>query len=251
MAELANSQLIVRNTFLHFVVDDAAEELQRIRRSYSDHCIDYVNLGHKTDDECCCNFSDSTSAAGTSCEDSVPCTSRTSSDVGSDDVGCLAEVASGPPGIFTSQDGTTVIVRKVPNNVSRAEFIDKLDAEGFARTYSFVYLPMNFEKNVALGYAIVNFSDPAAAAAAVLHLPGVELSGKRLEASISEAKQSLSDLILRYRDSSVMHSSVPDDCKPVLFSDGLVVPFPKPTTIVDPPVLAKDKKKSQRSARSM
>lgn len=181
----------------------------------------------------------------------MPCTSRTGSDVGSDDVGCWAEVVSGPPGIFTSQDGTTVIVRKIPDNVSRAEFLNMLDAEGFGQTYSFVYLPMNFEKRVALGYAIVNFSEPTSAAAAVLHLAGVELGGKRLEASISEAKQSLSDLILRYRDSSVMHSSVPDDNKPVIFSDGLVVPFPKPTTTVDPPVLAKNKKKSKRSARSM
>jgi hypothetical protein len=255
MAELATSQLIVRNTFLHLVAKDTAEDMPRLRRSHSDHFIDY--LGHKVD-QSCSDCSDSTSTAA----DSAPCTSGAGSEVGSDDVGHWVEVVAGPPGIFTAaaaaqsincqstpdEDGTTVIVRKIPGDVSRTEFLDMLDAEGFAQSYTFVYLPMSFEKRVALGYAIVNFAQPTSAAGAVLRLSSVEIGGKQLEASISDAKQSMSDLILRYRDSSVMHSSVPDDFKPLIFSDGLVVPFPEPTTTLDPPVHGKDKKKIKRSA---
>jgi len=144
---------------------------------------------------------------------------------------------------------TTVIVRKVPSNMSRATFLAMLDAEGFERLYTFLYLPKDFQKGVGLGYAIVNFAQAESASAAALRLSSVEASGEWLQASISAEKQSLSDLIRRYRDSAVMHSSVPDECKPILFSDGLRVPFPEPTKTLDPPVYAKVTRGVRRSTR--
>jgi RNA recognition motif-containing protein len=133
--------------------------------------------------------------------------------------------------------------------MSRAAFLDMLDTQGLEQLYTFVYLPMNFQKGLGLGYAIVNFAEPTSAAAAALRLSNVELGGKLLQANISDEKQSLSDLIRRYRDSAVMHSSVPDECKPILFSDGLMVPFPEPTKHLDPPVHTKATRNVRRSAR--
>jgi RNA recognition motif-containing protein len=133
--------------------------------------------------------------------------------------------------------------------MTRPVFLDTLDTEGFQGLYTFVYLPMNFQKGVGLGYAIVNFAEATSAAAAALRLSSVELGGKKLQANISVEKQSLSDLICRYRDSAVMHSSVPDDCKPILFSDGLVMPFPEPTKTLEPPVHTKATRNARRSAR--
>jgi len=275
MADLATFQPIVRNTFWDLDSDDT-EDLPRLRRSYSDHCINYANFDCKAD------LSDSSTIAGTSESGSVAGRSRAGSEVGSDDAGSWAEMMSGPPGTFTapgmwtaptstscpalavqasqtcssdcqstSDEGTTVIVRKVSGDASRAAFLDMLDAEGFARQYAFVYVPVNFQKGVALGYAIVNFSKPAIAVAAAERLSGVELSGKQLEATLSDANQSLSDLIHRYRDSAVMHPFVPDDCKPAIFSDGLAVPFPEPTKPLEPPSLTKPKRCNRRSSNSI
>jgi RNA recognition motif-containing protein len=256
---------VIRNTFLDVDSQDVEKDLLR-KRAQSDYCIVYTD------------FSDSTTTAGTS----VAC-----SEVGSDDVGSWAElisgnegswadltatfdvfaeapkpeVAQGPPGVFAAapkayqasaaaeQDDTTIIVRKVPGEVSRAMFLDMLDAACYERQYTFVYLPMNFQKGVGLGYAIVNFATPTAAATAALRLSSVEFGGTRLQASISEEKQSLSDLIRRYRDSAVMHPSVPDACKPVLYSDGLMVPFPEPTKSLESFAQSNAKRSSRRSAR--
>jgi RNA recognition motif-containing protein len=261
---------VIRNTFLDVDSQDVEKYLLR-KRAQSDHCIVYTDFG------------DSTTTAGTS----VASSEVGSDDVGSwaelisgnegswadltatFDVFAEApkpEVAQGPPGVFAAasnapspaayqafaaaeQEDTTIIVRKVPSEVTRAMFLDMLDAVCYERQYTFVYLPMNFQKGVGLGYAIVNFATPTAAATAALRLSSVEFGGNRLHASISEEKQSLSDLIRRYRDSAVMHPSVPDACKPVLYSDGLMVPFPEPTKSLESFAQSNAKRSSRRSAR--
>merc|ERR1712107_460456 len=55
------------------------------------------------------------------------------------------------------------------------------------------------------------------------------------EAAWAEPLQGLDRHIQRYRDSPVMHSSVPDEQKPVVFSDGVRVAFPPPTRLIKPP----------------
>jgi len=51
----------------------------------------------------------------------------------------------------------------------------------------------------------------------------------------------------RFRNSSVMHSAVPDMYKPLLFVDGVRVPFPAPTKRIPSPNLTP--KPCKRSAR--
>lgn len=270
MSLLANCKPIVRNTFWDLDdldSDTEAEELPFLRpRSCSDPCIHYTDLDGKVDD------SDISTVAGTSptsCAGSVvdihfdftANTSSAGSVVGSDESDLRAEIMSGPPGVFAppgrftssapacqvpqagdagacsveARPSTAVMVRNIPSDASRAEFLAVLDSGGFAQLYNFVYVPMNFQKGVRLGYAIINFVEPTSAAYAVLHLSSVELKGNRLKASLSESKQSLSDLILKYRDSTVMHFSVPDEYKPVIFAQGTVVPFPAPSKVLEPP----------------
>lgn len=266
MAVLANAQIVVRKTFWELEVDDTRQELPFRPRSYSDHCVDYADLFCKVD------RSDLTTNAGTSNEGSV---------LGSDDCESLGalEVAFGPPGVFAApgqwivsssvpkaagvgmctegqltsdKDASTVImVRNIPVDMSRAAFLEALDTEGFAHMYNFVYLPMDFLKGVRLGYAIVNFSEPTVANAAVSNLSMVKIGGKRLDTSLSESNHCLSDLILRYRDSAVMHWSVPDEGKPIIFSEGHVVPFPQPTKFLEPPSVTKPKKNKKNIAQNI
>merc|ERR1712232_645857 len=48
-------------------------------------------------------------------------------------------------------------------------------------------------------------------------------------------RQTLQEQIERYRDSPVMHPSVPDDHKPALFVDGVRALFPPPTRAIRKP----------------
>merc|ERR1719321_875490 len=51
---------------------------------------------------------------------------------------------------------TTVMLRNIPNNYTRAKLLELLDKEGFLACYDFIYLPMDFKRNANLGYAFLN-----------------------------------------------------------------------------------------------
>jgi len=107
-------------------------------------------------------------------------------------------------------------------------FLQVMDTEGFSGQYDFVYLPTDFKRNVRFGYAIVNFVSARAARAASSLLEGHE--GWTVE--WSESHQGLDALIQRYRNSTVMHESVADVHKPLLFSAGIRATFPAPTEVL-------------------
>jgi hypothetical protein len=114
-----------------------------------------------------------------------------------------------------------------------------LDSQGFGGSYCFLYVPTDFKSLATSGYAFVGFSDNAAAAGAKRHFQGFSRWGgrcqKRCNIAWSGAVQGLEEHIERYRNSSVMHPSVPDELKPAVFVAGLRVPFPTPTREVAPP----------------
>merc|ERR1712023_236823 len=51
---------------------------------------------------------------------------------------------------------TTLMIRNIPNNMTRELFMALLESQGFARSYDFVYLPMDFKRHAGYGYAFVN-----------------------------------------------------------------------------------------------
>ena len=55
----------------------------------------------------------------------------------------------------------------------------------------------------------------------------------------SSAFQGLLEHVERYRNSPVMHMTIPDEHKPALFSEGVRVPFPEPTQLVSVPRVRK------------
>lgn len=138
-----------------------------------------------------------------------------------------------------NDDRTTLMFRNLPNNYTRAGLLDMLDAEGFNRHYSFVYLPTDFKNFAGFGYAFVNFATHEAAVRAKRHFQGYcnwsVPSQKVCEVVWSGPVQGLSAHTERYRNSPVMHDSVPDEYKPVVFVNGQRVPFPPPTKKIRPP----------------
>jgi len=140
---------------------------------------------------------------------------------------------------FVGDERTSVMLKNIPNNYTRDMFFNLLDETGFAGLYDFAYLPFDFEKKANLGYAFVNlvrgdivpsfwkvfshFSDWA--------IPSVKVATVKW----SSPHQGLLSHIERFRNSPVMHKSVPEKYKPVILLDGKRQQFPGPTKRVKPP----------------
>jgi hypothetical protein len=117
--------------------------------------------------------------------------------------------------------------------MTREMLLDLINTEGFAGCYDFVYLPLDFKTMAALGYSFVNFVDANDAERFLTHFSGFSRWGdgsdKVCEMTWSTALQGKNANIERYRNSPVMHESMPEELKPLLFKDGERVAFPKPT----------------------
>jgi RNA recognition motif-containing protein len=136
---------------------------------------------------------------------------------------------------------TTLMLRNIPNDYTRAMLTSLLDEEGFACQYNFLYLPIDFQTGAGIGYAFVNLISSAEAERFLQHFSGFSgwsiPSRKVAEVAWSNPNQGLSVHVERYRNSTVMHPSVPDEYKPVLLQDGFRVHFPLPTRAIRSPQL--------------
>mmetsp|Transcript_70102 Transcript_70102/g.203267 ORF Transcript_70102/g.203267 Transcript_70102/m.203267 type:complete len:212 (+) Transcript_70102:1-636(+) len=136
---------------------------------------------------------------------------------------------------------TSVMLRNLPNNYTRAMVLKMLDDEGFLGTYNFVYFPIDFRSRAGLGYAFVNFEDPAIIPLFWRTFEGYNKwmlpSKKSCFVSWCAPHQGLEAHVERYRNSPVMHESVPDEYKPMVFRSGMRMPFPPPTKVVRAPRL--------------
>jgi len=160
-----------------------------------------------------------------------------------------ASVLRPPPGLDApsqiSQDGhgcsgdgvaaCVAIMRNIPSKYKRNMLLDLLDRMGFKGAYVLVYLPIDFCSKVAVGYAFVGFrsTEDAARFRTVFHGFndwGCQRSSKVCDVCWSDNTHSLDDHVQRYRNSPVMHHSVPDEYRPALFDTlGERLSFPAPT----------------------
>jgi hypothetical protein len=133
----------------------------------------------------------------------------------------------------SSTPRTTLMLRNIPNCYSRSVLLELLDGHGFKGSYNLVYLPIDFNTNCGFGYAFVNFVDTESAEVFMSRLQGYSNwatpSDKVLDVTWSNAHQGFEAHVERYRNSPMMHETVPDELKPVIFVSGERVPFPPPT----------------------
>jgi len=140
----------------------------------------------------------------------------------------------------TSQEWkTTVMIRNMPNNYTREMLLNLVDSMGFAGTYDFAYLPVDFQSQAGLGYAFLNFISVAQAQLCFSRFEGFSSwevpSDKVCTVTWSQPTQGLEAHIDRYRNSPVMHHSLPFEWQPVLFHQGVRVAFPPPTKPIKTP----------------
>lgn len=136
---------------------------------------------------------------------------------------------------------------------SRDQLFELLDNEGFNGMYDLVYHPIDFGTRLGFGYAFVNFVSVEAAAECSEYFNGftrwTTKHDKACEVSQSTELQGLESHVERYRNSPVMHESVPDEFKPATFADGLRVPFPSPTKKVTKPRAPRVRRQEMRVAK--
>lgn len=142
-----------------------------------------------------------------------------------------AELPTGPK--------TTLMLQNLPDRFTRDMLINLLNREGFAGQYDFAYLPVAFDTMQGLNHAFINMCNPDSAEVFQDHFNGFKgwpvPSEKVCVAAWHDRQQGLAPLIERYRNSPVMHESVPDECKPLIFQGGRPVEFPAPTQKIKPP----------------
>lgn len=134
---------------------------------------------------------------------------------------------------------TTVMMRNIPNNYSRDMLLETIIDQGFEGQFDFIYLPMDFARCANLGYAFINLVNVESTRHFWKVFCGFSRwtipTAKVCELGWSSPHQGLQAHIERYRDSPVMHPTVPDEYKPMLFHEGARITFPPPTKALKQP----------------
>jgi hypothetical protein len=130
----------------------------------------------------------------------------------------------------TAPKQTTVALKNVRKEWRRPMLVEYLAKKGFAGRIDFCYLPMNFRSGENFGYAFLNLRDNLTAQELLEELKDEGFEVCPAEINGKEAN------IERWRNNSIMHKSVLDECKPALYDEaGRQVPFPPPTQPVSKP----------------
>lgn len=135
---------------------------------------------------------------------------------------------------------TTIMLRNLPKNLTRDSLLSMLNEKYLIGKYDFVYLPQDYKHHVGFGYAFVNFTKASDAESCMTLFDGYNNwpmpSEKQCTVGWSNQDQhGVEAHIERFRNSPVMHPDVPDEYKPMIFSNGVRVPFPEPTTKIRAP----------------
>lgn len=150
---------------------------------------------------------------------------------------------------------TTVTLSNLPTEYSRHMLVQTLRKEGFARTYDFLFLPMDLRTRTGNGYALVNFHSHKDARKAIAHFEGFSrwsvASSQMCTAAWSKFIQGTDALIERHRNSPIMHEAVPEVYKPAMYdTTGNQVSFPEPTKRIRMPRLRRKAKHQNSAAES-
>mmetsp|Transcript_97567 Transcript_97567/g.252503 ORF Transcript_97567/g.252503 Transcript_97567/m.252503 type:complete len:340 (+) Transcript_97567:109-1128(+) len=142
-------------------------------------------------------------------------------------------------GCSTNDEGkqTTLMLKGIPRSYTRKMVEQLLDEHGFAKQYDFLYLPLQFVTKANFGYAFLNLTTSQGVARfwQHFHWPRWRLDGEPTTVSWSSIRGGLDAHVEHFRNSPLMHPSMADEYKPVVFVDGVRCPFPAPTREIKKP----------------
>lgn len=137
---------------------------------------------------------------------------------------------------------TTLMIQNVPAQCTNTMMVEMLDSAGLSGKYDFVYAPTDFRTYTAFGYAFVNFTTNKNSIQAMDVLSGLicqTWSEQKVAFDVNwcEAHQGLKVHVTKYQNSPVMHPSVLEEYKPLIFKNGSIQQFPPPTKVIKEPRL--------------
>jgi len=131
------------------------------------------------------------------------------------------------------------MMRNIPLEYTREDVLELIDDQGFQGSYELFYLPIVFQSQLNHGYAFILFTEEESYERFREHFSGFSdwkvPSDRTCEVSFSDKFSDLEDRIEYYRNSPIMHESVEEQFKPILFEAGQRVPFPEPNKTVKAP----------------
>mmetsp|Transcript_6091 Transcript_6091/g.11653 ORF Transcript_6091/g.11653 Transcript_6091/m.11653 type:complete len:220 (-) Transcript_6091:70-729(-) len=147
---------------------------------------------------------------------------------------------------------TTFHIKNVLPDCTRDSIVSVLNEYGFERRYDLIYLPIKFDTGEHMGYAFVNFVSPGDAEVFKEEFPIFygQICDDGQPCTINNGKmQGLERLIEGYRNSPIMHESIPKEYQPMMFEEGILVDFPPPTKEIQPHKPRRDAACNQRANR--
>lgn len=145
---------------------------------------------------------------------------------------------------------TAMLMCNIPNNYTREMLLALIDGEGFSGEYDFFYLPIDFKSGACLGYAFINFVHPDMVPRFWATFHGFQRwavpTRKTCKVAWSRPHQGKEALIERYRNSRIMHATVPESCRPLVFKGGERVPFPEPLRTIAAPRARRQREPTRR-----
>jgi hypothetical protein len=122
---------------------------------------------------------------------------------------------------------TTVMLRGLDSSMDRDELLRVLNASCFRGCFDFMYVPCDLTAQLPKGFAFINFTRHADAEEFQLQPP--TSFGAAARAFWSDKEQGLAENVARYRNSPLMHRSVPKHLRPSLVRMDSLVALPQPT----------------------
>jgi hypothetical protein len=121
---------------------------------------------------------------------------------------------------------TTLMLRNVPNRYTQKELILELEALGFSRsTFDFFYLPFNKATQSNVGYAFVNFLEPAMAQKCMAAFKGHRFQRySRVSGKVAIARLQGIDEILKQYDNTAVCASWNKEHGPLIATSSISPP---------------------------
>lgn len=123
----------------------------------------------------------------------------------------------------TVVDATTLMLRNIPNKYTQSLLKQEIDDLGFAGLYDFFYLPMDKQNRSNVGYAFINFLQPASATKcwSVLSNYKFQRYHSRKICAVSPAHlQGFEKNVEHFQDRAVMNARKNEKYRPMVLRDG-------------------------------